>query len=361
MYLMTCTRPDLSYPLSLLARYVAPSRRRKVHWDVAKRVLCYLCITSGMGLVLGGQGSVVLTGHSDASWAYDQTTHRSTHGYSFSLDTGSFSWRSTRSSSVLSSSCEAEIYAGAMAPQELRWLTYLLTDLGEQPCSPPVLYVKNKAMIALFQDQRLEHRTNHIAFCYFLTRELQQGGQLCLAYVATQANTAGRTGRTGQQGSKGSRTAGRAGRAGLQCARGAQGSRAAWRAGRTGLQGAQGAQGSRTAGRTGRAGLQGARGAQGSRTAERAGRTGLQGSRARGARRAAGRVGRTGQQGSRARGANKVARQQGARGAQGCRAHRAAEQQGARDAQGYRAHRAHRAAGQQGARGAQGCRSPSPH
>ncbi|CAI7747207.1 unnamed protein product [Closterium sp. NIES-54] len=35
--------------------------------------------------------------------------------------------------------CEAEIYAGAMAAQELRWLTYLLTDLGEAPRSPPVL------------------------------------------------------------------------------------------------------------------------------------------------------------------------------------------------------------------------------
>ncbi|CAI7902684.1 unnamed protein product [Closterium sp. NIES-53] len=82
MYLMSCTRPDLAYPLSLLARYVAPSTNRK--------------------------------------------------GYTFSLSFGSVSWRSTRSSSVLSSSCEAEIYAGAMAAQELRWLTYLLTDLGDQ-------------------------------------------------------------------------------------------------------------------------------------------------------------------------------------------------------------------------------------
>ncbi|CAI7846757.1 unnamed protein product, partial [Closterium sp. NIES-54] len=39
MYLMTCKRPDLAYPLSLLARYVAPGRHRKVHWDAAKRVL----------------------------------------------------------------------------------------------------------------------------------------------------------------------------------------------------------------------------------------------------------------------------------------------------------------------------------
>ncbi|CAI7800319.1 unnamed protein product, partial [Closterium sp. NIES-53] len=110
MYLMTCTRPDLAYPLSLLARYVAPAR--------------------------------------------------------------------------------AEIYAGAMAAQELRWLTYLLTDMGEQPRSPPILYVDNKAMIALCQEHRLEHRSKPIALRYFLARELQQRGQLRLAYMAIRANTA---------------------------------------------------------------------------------------------------------------------------------------------------------------------------
>ncbi|CAI7804241.1 unnamed protein product [Closterium sp. NIES-53] len=171
MYLMTCTLPDLAYPLCLLARYVAPGRHRKVHWDAAKRVLCYLCSTSGMGLVLGGWGPVVLTGHADASVFDDLATQRSSQGYTFSLGSGSVSWQSTRSSSVLSSSCEAEFYAGAMAAQELRWLTYLLTDLGEQPCSPPVL-------------------TKHIALRYFLARELQQRGQLRLAYVASRANTA---------------------------------------------------------------------------------------------------------------------------------------------------------------------------
>ncbi|CAI7920351.1 unnamed protein product [Closterium sp. NIES-53] len=81
MYLMTCTRPDLAYPLSLLARYVAPGRHQKVHWDAAKRVLRYLCSTSGMGLVLGGRGPVVLTGHADASWVDDSATQRSSQGY----------------------------------------------------------------------------------------------------------------------------------------------------------------------------------------------------------------------------------------------------------------------------------------
>ncbi|CAI7819073.1 unnamed protein product [Closterium sp. NIES-53] len=127
--------------------------------------------TLGMGLVLGGQARVVLTGHADAFWVDDLATQRSSQGYIFSLGSGSVSWRTTRSSS-------------------LRWLTYLLTDLGEAPRSPPVLYVDNKAMLALCQEHRLEHRTKHIALRYFLARELQQRGHLRLAYVACQANTA---------------------------------------------------------------------------------------------------------------------------------------------------------------------------
>ncbi|CAI7787343.1 unnamed protein product [Closterium sp. NIES-53] len=48
-------------------------------------------------------------------------------------------------------------------------------------------------ILVLYVDRtshRLEHRTKHIALRYFLARELQQRGQLRLAYVATRANTA---------------------------------------------------------------------------------------------------------------------------------------------------------------------------
>ncbi|CAI7763604.1 unnamed protein product [Closterium sp. NIES-53] len=88
MYLMTCTRPDLAYPLSILARYVAPGRHRKEHMDAAKRVLRYFCSTLGMGLVPGGRARVVLTGHADASWVEDLATQRSSQGYTFSLGCG---------------------------------------------------------------------------------------------------------------------------------------------------------------------------------------------------------------------------------------------------------------------------------
>ncbi|CAI7771361.1 unnamed protein product [Closterium sp. NIES-54] len=123
--------PQLT-PLSTSHSLSAPSSDESLEPSGPYIELVGCLITSGMGLVLGGRGPVVLTGHADASW-------------------------------------------------ELRWLTYLLTDLGEQPRSPPDVYVDNKAMIALCQEHRLEHRTKHIALRYFLARELQHRGQLHLA------------------------------------------------------------------------------------------------------------------------------------------------------------------------------------
>ncbi|CAI7749707.1 unnamed protein product, partial [Closterium sp. NIES-53] len=157
-------------------RCASPSRggqgRGRPSRGARRGISCRWSCTSGMGLVLGGRARVVLIGYADASWVDDLATQRSSQGYTFSLGSGSVSWRSTRSSSILSSSCEAEIYAGAMVAQELRWLTYLLTELGEARRSPPVLYVDNKAMLALCKEHRLELRTKHISLRYFLAREL---------------------------------------------------------------------------------------------------------------------------------------------------------------------------------------------
>ncbi|CAI7817701.1 unnamed protein product [Closterium sp. NIES-53] len=114
----------------------------------------------------------------------------STQGYCFSLGSGAVSWRSTRSSSVSTSTAEAEIYAGAMAAQELRWLTFLLVDLGERPSSAPTLFTDNKASILLCREPRMESRVKHIHVRYFLLRELQRRGQTRFEFVESEANTA---------------------------------------------------------------------------------------------------------------------------------------------------------------------------
>ncbi|CAI7841057.1 unnamed protein product [Closterium sp. NIES-53] len=103
-------------PLALSSTF---GRVRRVEWSVPKA--CGLphapkgalgCCEEGTALlvlVLGGRGPVVLTGHADASWVDDSATQRSSQGYTFSLGSGSISWRSTRSSSVLILTYEPEI------------------------------------------------------------------------------------------------------------------------------------------------------------------------------------------------------------------------------------------------------------
>ncbi|CAI7932107.1 unnamed protein product [Closterium sp. NIES-54] len=190
MYLMTCTRPDLACPLSVLARFVAHGRHLPSHWYAAKRVAKYVASTSGMGLVLGGKQPVTLTGFTDSSWADNTESLRSTQGYCFCLGTGAISWRATRASSVSSSSCKAKVYATDMAAQELRWLSFLLTDLGERPRSPPVLFGDNRCAILLCKEPRLVGKVKHSQLHFFLLRELQQRGQALVRHVVSEANTA---------------------------------------------------------------------------------------------------------------------------------------------------------------------------
>ncbi|CAI7866990.1 unnamed protein product [Closterium sp. NIES-53] len=85
--------------------------------------------------------------------------------------------------------CTITLTQSHMVQQVLQRFGFTYSSPQSTPL-PTVLYVDNKAMLALCQEHRLEHRTKHIALRYFLARELQQRGQLRLAYVASQANTA---------------------------------------------------------------------------------------------------------------------------------------------------------------------------
>ncbi|CAI7892783.1 unnamed protein product [Closterium sp. NIES-54] len=106
------------------------------------------------------------------------------------LGSGVVLWRSMHSSSVSTSTAEAKIYIGSMAAQELRWLTFLLNDLGERPSSAPTLFTNKKALILLCREPRLESRVKHINVKYFLLRELHRRGQARFDFVESEANTA---------------------------------------------------------------------------------------------------------------------------------------------------------------------------
>ena len=67
MYLLVCTRPDICQAVSEFSRF--NNNPGKVHWKSAKRVLCYLKGSAGVGLLYKGGGSADLWGYVEASHA----------------------------------------------------------------------------------------------------------------------------------------------------------------------------------------------------------------------------------------------------------------------------------------------------
>jgi histone deacetylase 1/2 len=188
MYLMVCTRPDLAHSLSVLGRFVGQGRHGSKHWKAALRVLGYVVRTKDLKLTLGGI-SEILEGFTDASWADHQDDRKSSQGYCFTLGSGMISWKATRSPAVALSSCEAELYGGTSAAQELLWIKRLLHELN---CSTkkPVLWCDNKSTVAQTKDPVFSARSKHIEARYFFIRELTQGGEMRTEHIAGEENPA---------------------------------------------------------------------------------------------------------------------------------------------------------------------------
>ena len=104
MYLSVTTRPDISFVVGALARFM--SCPTSTHWQAAKDVLRYLEGTKDYGLVFGGSNDLSLIGFCDADYAGDLDTRRSTTGYIFTLNGAAISWQSKRQPTVAVSSTE---------------------------------------------------------------------------------------------------------------------------------------------------------------------------------------------------------------------------------------------------------------
>ncbi|UOH84132.1 hypothetical protein LQV05_000926 [Cryptococcus neoformans] len=61
LWLTGCTRPDIAFAASFLARYTASPTEE--HWQLALRVLSYLSHTQGLGITLGGGSNLQESSH----------------------------------------------------------------------------------------------------------------------------------------------------------------------------------------------------------------------------------------------------------------------------------------------------------
>ena len=89
MYLMVGTRPDLAAAVGMLSQFAADPC--PTHWQAFKRVFRYIQGTQTHGIKFQAGSIKGLQGYSDADWAGDVGSRRSTSGYAFIMNGGCIS------------------------------------------------------------------------------------------------------------------------------------------------------------------------------------------------------------------------------------------------------------------------------
>ena len=128
-YLSNNTPPDICFAVNHLARFlVKPSLE---HIQAALRVLRYISKEPDRGITFTRkEGRPLLEAFTDADFAADPATSRSTSGTVIMLASGPISWRSRLQREVVLSTTEAEYLAATETCRELRWIKSLLKELG---------------------------------------------------------------------------------------------------------------------------------------------------------------------------------------------------------------------------------------
>ena len=168
LYLSINTRPDISYPVGVLARF---SKRPTVRaCKAVLRVLIYLRGTAEVGIRFTGDDLRVY-GYSDADWAGDLDSRRSTTGYVIYAAGGPIAWQSKLQSTIAVSTMEAEYMAAFGAIQELIWTKGVLSEMGFDYIDPMILHMDAQSAIALTKNPTHHKRSKHIDIKYHWLRE----------------------------------------------------------------------------------------------------------------------------------------------------------------------------------------------
>lgn len=85
IYGMVCSRPDLSYSMSMISRYMA--NPGEAHWQALKRVFKYLNGSADVGLLFEKQNNLKnpIVGYVDSDFAGNIDTRKSLSGFIFTL------------------------------------------------------------------------------------------------------------------------------------------------------------------------------------------------------------------------------------------------------------------------------------
>jgi hypothetical protein len=187
MYIMLCTRPDISIAVNIISRYAA--KNNKEVWQCIKGVLRYLKGTRDLKLKFTRNESYehIIHGYADSDYIGDDLEDpRSTSGFLFKMfDSCLVHWSTQRQECAAVSTTEAEFMALFAAVQQAMAFKYLLTGIGLAIEKPIKIFEDNQGCISLVENEKFNGRTKHMAPKYFQTRKYVKDGDIALSYIVT--------------------------------------------------------------------------------------------------------------------------------------------------------------------------------
>jgi hypothetical protein len=184
MYLMISTRPDISYAVGQLAMFLNCYGRE--HHAAALHLLKYIKGTRDLGITYSPDSSLEVFGYSDADWASNIDTRRSTTGYVFYAAGGPVSWKSKVQPTVALSSTEAEYMALTSCAQEAMSLKQLQKEFLVTSLLPTLIYEDNQGAIAMSINPVMHKTSKHISIRQHFIREKVQDEDVRLEYCRTE-------------------------------------------------------------------------------------------------------------------------------------------------------------------------------
>ena len=173
MYLMSCTRPDITYLVNKLSRYTSNPRAK--HWQGNMRVLKYLRFTHDYGLYYS-RYPVVLEGYNDVNWISNVKNSHS--GYVFTLRGASVSWKSSKQTIIAKSTMEYEFITLDKCGEEAEWLHHFLEDIlrWPKPVSLICIHCDSQLAISRAQNNMYNGKSRHICRRHNTIRQLLSTG-----------------------------------------------------------------------------------------------------------------------------------------------------------------------------------------
>ena len=188
MYAMISTRPDLSFAISLLSRYM--SNPGYEHWAALKHVIAYINSSLDVGLCYSNRNvPFELVGYVDSDYAGDRDSRKSTTSHCFLLGQNCITWKSQLQPLVALSTTESEYIAICEAFKEAIWLQGLLKE-ARLIKSVACVFSDSQSAIHLSKNPVYHERTKHVDVRFHFIRDTIATDVIKLFKVATENNPA---------------------------------------------------------------------------------------------------------------------------------------------------------------------------